>query len=95
MITDYPERRFQLWEYRVSHGSLLIRSPRGVGFSQNVDFVFVGVEYLAVPRVFRGLALVARNRRDRMDVTAAIGSFESERLHVLASAGRQALPGAQ
>jgi hypothetical protein len=44
-------REFQLWEYRVSHGSLLIRSPAGPPeFETNIDIICVGVEYLAAPR---------------------------------------------
>jgi hypothetical protein len=43
-------REFQLWEYRVSHGSLLIRSPAGPQFEANIDIICVGVEYLAAPR---------------------------------------------
>jgi hypothetical protein len=43
-------RIFQLWEYYVSHGSLLIRSPAGPGTETSVDIVCVGVEYLAAPR---------------------------------------------
>jgi hypothetical protein len=43
-------REFQLWEYRVSHGSLLIRSPAGPGFETSIDIICVGVEYLAAPR---------------------------------------------
>lgn len=43
-------RKFQLWEYHVSHGSLLIRSPAGPEFETNVDIICVGVEYLAAPR---------------------------------------------
>jgi hypothetical protein len=43
-------RDFQLWEYRVSHGSLLIRSPAGPGFETSIDIICVGVEYLAAPR---------------------------------------------
>jgi hypothetical protein len=42
-------RQFQLWEYRVSHGSLLIRSPAGPGIETSVDIVCVGVEYIAAP----------------------------------------------
>ena len=57
MIASFPDRRFQLWEYRVSHGSLLLRSPRGPEISHNVDIVFVGVEFLCAPRLFRGLEL--------------------------------------
>jgi hypothetical protein len=44
------EREFQLWEYRVSHGSLLIRSPAGPESETSIDIIFVGVEYLAAPR---------------------------------------------
>lgn len=43
-------REFQLWEYRVSHGSLLIRSPAGPGIETSIDIICVGVEYLAAPR---------------------------------------------
>lgn len=50
-------REFQLWEYRVSHGSLLIRSPARPasagrpGFETNVDIICTAVAYLAAPRV--------------------------------------------
>ena len=43
-------RSFQLWEYRVSHGSLLIRSPAGLQHDSSVDIICVGVEYIAAPR---------------------------------------------
>lgn len=43
-------REFQLWEYHVSHGSLLIRSPAGPGFEVSIDIICIGVEYLAAPR---------------------------------------------
>jgi hypothetical protein len=43
-------RNFQLWEYHVSHGSLLIRSPAGPGTETSIDIVCVGVAYLAAPR---------------------------------------------
>ncbi len=43
-------REFQLWEYRVGHGSLLIRSPAGPGVETSIDIICVGVEYLAAPR---------------------------------------------
>jgi hypothetical protein len=46
MSVSYLSRRFQLWEYRVSHGSLLVRSPKGPDATTNVDLVFDGVEYI-------------------------------------------------
>lgn len=44
------DREFQLWEYHVSHGSLLIRSPAGPGTETSIDIICVGVEYLGAPR---------------------------------------------
>jgi len=43
-------REFQFWEYRVSHGMLLIRSPRSETHPQNCDVMFAGVQYVALPR---------------------------------------------
>lgn len=54
----FGDRTFQLWEYRVSHGSLLIRSPIGPGVTTNIDIICVGVEYLAVPRFLRNMQIV-------------------------------------
>lgn len=39
-----------MWEYHVSHGSLLLRSPEGVGHRATVDIICTGVSYVAVPR---------------------------------------------
>ncbi len=50
MIELLDDRSFQLWEYRVSHGSLLIRSPKKGDQRFNIDIKYFGVEYLAVPR---------------------------------------------
>ena len=57
VLADYPDRRFQVWDYRVGHGSLLIRSPQGPDIGDNVDLIFVGVEYLAVPHHMPGLVV--------------------------------------
>lgn len=43
-------RKFQFWEYRVSHGCLFLRSPTTGGFKTNVDVRFEGIEYVALPR---------------------------------------------
>ena len=64
MNLDFPDRRFQLWEYRVSHGGLLIRSPKGPDEVVNVDLVFDGVEFISCPRLMRGLRLDAPGADD-------------------------------
>jgi hypothetical protein len=44
-------RRFQVWEFQISHSHLLVRSPVGPGFqgvggfATNVDLWFTGVRY--------------------------------------------------
>jgi hypothetical protein len=39
-----------LWEYHVSHGALLLRSPEGEGNRGTVDIICTGVRYFAAPR---------------------------------------------
>ena len=51
------DRHFQLWDYRVSHRQLLIRSPQSPGISTNIDLVFWAVEMLSVPSSFKGLEM--------------------------------------
>jgi hypothetical protein len=50
-------RVFQLWEYRVSHGMMLVRSPMSPTEKMNVDIMFAGVEYLDLPRFLRELEI--------------------------------------
>lgn len=50
-------RTFQFWEYRVSHGQLLVRSPRQAEATRNVDLMFSGVEYVDLPRFLPELEL--------------------------------------
>lgn len=48
---DFGDREFQLWDYWVSHSQLLIRSPlnENEGVMTNLDIIFRGVDYLALP----------------------------------------------
>jgi hypothetical protein len=55
-ISKFANRHFQLWEYRVSHGSLLIRSPQSEERKSNIDIIFAGVEYLEMPRFIRDIS---------------------------------------
>ncbi len=56
--TSFVGRTFQLWEYNVSHGSLLIRSPKGPDVANNIDIVCSGVEYVGAPRFLRDLQIL-------------------------------------
>lgn len=89
MIASYPERRFQLWEYRASHGSFLVRSPKSDALRLNVDVAFVGVDYLAVPRILNGLMVESGREDDRAALVGSFGEVDLKHLFVLVSAGRR------
>jgi hypothetical protein len=93
---EYADRRFQLWQYQVSHSEMLIRSPKSPAFGKepervtNVDLVGVGVEYLAVPRAFRGLAFAGPTPEESEQVAGILGTgFRRQDLHILVSEGRR------
>ena len=54
---EYVHRTFQLWNYDVSHGHLLIRSPKRNDDAVNVDVVVFGVQFVSLPRFLRGLRI--------------------------------------
>jgi hypothetical protein len=45
-------RRFQVWEYTVSHAQLLLRSVRDEIHPTRVDVLFKNVGYMALPSAF-------------------------------------------
>ena len=61
-------RKFKLWDCRVSHNQVLIRSPSTPDISTNVDLVFWGVEFVSLPTSFDGLEI------DRGESTKQAGS---------------------
>jgi len=89
VIVDYRRRRFQVWEYRVSHASLLIRSPKSSHFEQNVDIMFVGVEYLRVPSSLQGVVLDESTDEDLSEVKGVAENVDRGRVHVLISEGNR------
>lgn len=83
-------RTFQLWEYRVSHGSLLIRSPQGTDSKVNVDLVCSGVEYLAVPRFLRGLEIVEPTQEELQCLERLLSRpLSASTVRILASSGQR------
>jgi hypothetical protein len=86
------DRLFKVWEYQVSHGQLLVRSPKAPASPSspeqvsNLDFVFVGVEYMALPRLLRGIELVAATADELDSLTSILGhSVATENVFVLRS----------
>lgn len=79
MATFYyrSERRFQLWEFFVSHSQLLIRSPKGGSEERNVDIVFRGAEYISLPSHFEvhGGIEVREGAESDLSSFASLGDF--------------------
>jgi hypothetical protein len=99
MRTTFPPtfaaRDFQVWEYQVSHGQLLIRSPKSPASGSsperltNIDLVFLGVRYIAVPSSFRGLEVVTADSDELRSLEATFGEqLTPSHVHVLRSAGK-------
>jgi hypothetical protein len=90
MQTSYENRAFQLWEYKVSHGSLLIRSPQAPGVSTNIDLICVGVEYLAAPRHIKGLDLVEASAEEISQLSELLGKpIAASRVRMILSRGHR------
>lgn len=97
--TPLPQLRardFQVWEYQVSHGQLLIRSPKrpATGTSPecatNVDLVCLGVEYMALPRALRGLEIESPTAEELRGLEATVGApLTGEHVRILVSGGRR------
>ncbi|MEV8637569.1 hypothetical protein AB0395_38595 [Streptosporangium sp. NPDC051023] len=50
-------RGFQVWQYSVSHSTLLLRSVNVAGFSTRIDVVFVGVELMLIRPTYSKLII--------------------------------------
>lgn len=89
---------FKIWEYQVSHGQLLIRSPKApaTGTSPelltNVDLVCLGVDYVAVPCVLHGLELLPPSPDEIRQLEVLLGkTIALDNVKVLASGGKRFL----
>lgn len=82
------ERRFQIWDYHVSHARMLIRSPNSSGTSTNQDIIFWGVEFLGIPTSFRGLTIATVPRDEATRAGAPADKFGHSTAFRLESEGR-------
>ncbi len=88
------DRDFQVWEYQVRQGQLLIRSPKSVRPGRapgtNLDLYFVGVKYLAVPRHLHGVELLPPTPEEIQQMETLLGvSVPESEIKILASAGKR------
>lgn len=64
---------FALWEYWVSHGSLLIRNPGRPRSVKNRDLIFKAVEFVGIPVALPGLKLVESTESEARELSAMLG----------------------
>ena len=73
------KRVFQIWDYSVSHGQLLLRSAKADEHATNIDIVFWGVRAINLDAVLKGVALARTDNgyriesNDRTQVVTAAG----------------------
>src|SRR4051794_31587126 len=75
------DRMFQIWQYTVGHGQLLIRSTRtedlatpvDVLFKTRVDVLFKGVVALHMPTVFHGLLVTEVSEIESSSMNLQLG----------------------
>ncbi len=83
------DRDFQVWEYLVSHGQLLIRSP---GFKRtNVDIEFFAVEYVSLPHYLKGIEILEPTAEEDESFRQLVGRLlhKNVKVHVLKSGGKR------
>lgn len=90
MIAIFRDRKFQLWEYKVSHGSLLIRSPKSPSETNNIDLIFAGVEFVQLPRHLDGIVVEEGNKSD-LALSTKLTLRSTSKVFVISSAGERHL----
>jgi hypothetical protein len=96
-IHQSPSRfRIAVWEYQISHGQLLIRSPKAAATATaplrntNVDLVCLGVEYMGVARAFNGIELLEPTSEEIRNIEGLLGRMiDPKKIKILASAGKR------
>lgn len=88
---SFPDRRFKIWDYLVSHQQLIVRSPGPDQGSPNLDLHFTGVMFVRAPVAFQGLAVLAPTlaEAEEMQALLAPAKCELEWVHILESGGRR------
>jgi hypothetical protein len=81
------DRTFKLWDYRVSHEQMLLRSPRTPQIETNIDVVFWGVEWIELPTVLAGVGLMAPDADEAAAITRRHKGVEDGSLYCIASGG--------
>lgn len=69
------QREFQVWQYSVSHSTLLLRSIDVEGFETRIDVLFASVELMHLRPVFARLDITEASEAERGRI---LGNSDSE-----------------
>ena len=76
------KRPFQLWQHVVSHGMLMLRSPKGDQFSTRVDVVFTNVQATCMRTSFPELEINQCVSAEAAEIRKRFGLQEAQDLNV-------------
>ena len=65
----YPNRRFQLLFYQISHGEMIIRSQKNNSYIHTIDIYFGDVAYMEIPSELNGIRFRRANADDEKHIT--------------------------
>ncbi len=83
-------RTFRVWEFRVSHDQLLLRSARTERHPKNVDIIFAGVDFVNLPTKLGEIEISNPTADDLRRVHVAFREDVAERdVHVIVSHGKR------
>jgi hypothetical protein len=71
-------RRFQLWEYSVGHGQLILRSTKSSDVTTTIDVLFKNVAVLHLSAIMEGLSVSEATEEDRQRMCSRVELSELE-----------------
>ena len=71
----YPNRRFQLLFYQISHGELIIRSQKNDNYFHTIDIYFGDVIYMEIPSELNGIRFRRANADDVSYINSKIKKY--------------------
>jgi hypothetical protein len=84
------KRNFRLWDFKVSHDQLLLRSPKNAENPKNLDVAFVGVEYIELPTKLKELTVGEAGDDDFRRADLGVGkAVPRNQVFVIESGGRR------
>lgn len=77
----YFERKFEFWFYQISHGEVIIRSPKNEDdmLYHNIDISIGAVKYLELPFQFDGLRITEAKKEDVDYICLKLGKSVPEK----------------